>query len=83
MALPLATGNLENQAALQLEIRGQCLKLVVGLNTFHRQPARIEIAEVTRMSVPTVKRDWARARAWLFRAMQPDDAPRALTPPGT
>lgn len=31
-----------------------------------------EIANVTGMSVPTVKRDWARARAWLFRAMRPD-----------
>jgi RNA polymerase sigma factor (TIGR02999 family) len=29
-----------------------------------------EIAEVTGLSVPTVKRDWTRARAWLFRAMQ-------------
>jgi RNA polymerase sigma factor (TIGR02999 family) len=28
-----------------------------------------EIAEVTGLSVPTVKRDWTRARAWLFRAM--------------
>lgn len=29
-----------------------------------------EIAEVTGRSVPTVKRDWARARAWLYRSMQ-------------
>ncbi len=29
-----------------------------------------EIAEATGLSVPTVKRDWVRARAWLFRAMQ-------------
>jgi RNA polymerase sigma factor (TIGR02999 family) len=28
-----------------------------------------EIAEVTGLSVPTVKRDWARARAWLHRSM--------------
>lgn len=35
-----------------------------------------EIAGVTGRSVPTVKRDWARARAWLFRAMQPEiDSP--------
>ncbi|ARA93889.1 MAG: sigma-70 family RNA polymerase sigma factor [Bacteroidetes bacterium] len=38
-----------------------------------------EIAEVTGRSVPTVKRDWQRARAWLYRLMQadaaPDDAP--------
>ena len=29
-----------------------------------------EIADTTGLSVPTVKRDWARARAWLYRAMQ-------------
>jgi RNA polymerase sigma factor (TIGR02999 family) len=30
-----------------------------------------EIAEVTGMSVPTARRDWTRARAWLHRWMQP------------
>jgi RNA polymerase sigma factor (TIGR02999 family) len=29
-----------------------------------------EIAEVTGHSVPTVKRDWRRARTWLYQAMQ-------------
>lgn len=29
-----------------------------------------EIAVSTGLSVPTVKRDWARARAWLYRSMQ-------------
>jgi len=29
-----------------------------------------QIAEVTGLSVPTVKRDWTRARAWLFQAMK-------------
>jgi RNA polymerase sigma factor (TIGR02999 family) len=29
-----------------------------------------EIAEVTGCPVPTVKRDWSRARAWLYRTMQ-------------
>lgn len=29
-----------------------------------------EIAEVTSWSIPTLKRDWRRARAWLYRAMQ-------------
>ena len=29
-----------------------------------------EIAEATGRSVPTVKRDWTRARAWLYRSMQ-------------
>jgi RNA polymerase sigma factor (TIGR02999 family) len=32
-----------------------------------------EIASATGRSVPTVKRDWARARAWLFRAMNEAD----------
>lgn len=39
-----------------------------------------EIASVTQMSVPTVKRDWARARAWLFRAMQPEIEPSTDSP---
>lgn len=38
-----------------------------------------EIAEVAGMSVPTVKRDWARARAWLFRAMN-DEAESPIPP---
>jgi RNA polymerase sigma factor (TIGR02999 family) len=29
-----------------------------------------EIAELTDRSVPTVKRDWARARAWLLRVLE-------------
>jgi RNA polymerase sigma factor (TIGR02999 family) len=29
-----------------------------------------EIAEVLGRSVPTIKRDWARARLWLYRAMR-------------
>jgi DNA-directed RNA polymerase specialized sigma24 family protein len=29
-----------------------------------------EIATATGRSVPTVKRDWTRARAWLYHAMQ-------------
>ena len=32
-----------------------------------------EIAEVTGWSVPTIKRDWRRARAWLYRLMQPEE----------
>ena len=40
-----------------------------------------EIAEATGLSVPTVKRDWARARTWLFQVMQAgDDAPRVESP---
>ncbi len=30
-----------------------------------------EIAEATGLSVPTLKRDWTRARTWLYRALQP------------
>jgi RNA polymerase sigma factor (TIGR02999 family) len=33
-----------------------------------------EVAEVTGLSIPTVNRDWARARAWLYRMMR-EDAP--------
>jgi RNA polymerase sigma factor (TIGR02999 family) len=29
-----------------------------------------EIAEITGQSVPTAKRDWARARAWLYEALR-------------
>lgn len=32
-----------------------------------------EIAEVTGWSVPTIKRDWRRARTWLYRLMQEAD----------
>jgi RNA polymerase sigma factor (TIGR02999 family) len=34
-----------------------------------------EIAAATGTSVSTVKRDWTRARAWLYRSMQPAVAP--------
>lgn len=33
-----------------------------------------EIAQVTGLSVPTVKRDWARARVWLYAFMREDGA---------
>lgn len=36
-----------------------------------------EIAEVTGRSEATVKRDWRRARAWLYQAMQEDEPPAA------
>lgn len=42
-----------------------------------------EIAEVTGTSVPTVKRDWTRARAWLFQAMQPEEPPGEAGPSAT
>jgi RNA polymerase sigma factor (TIGR02999 family) len=34
-----------------------------------------EIAGVAGCSVPTAKRDWARARAWLFEALRDGEAP--------
>lgn len=39
-----------------------------------------EIAEVTGRSVPTVKRDWTRARAWLYREMRAPSADGAALP---
>ena len=39
-----------------------------------------EIAEATGRSVPTVKRDWRRARAWLYAAMQEPGASADLAP---
>ena len=39
-----------------------------------------EIAELTGRSVPTVKRDWTRARAWLFRSLDAG-APTSGAPP--
>jgi RNA polymerase sigma factor (TIGR02999 family) len=33
-----------------------------------------EVAEVVELSIPTVKRDWARARAWLHRFMTEERA---------
>lgn len=36
-----------------------------------------EIAQVTGRSVPTIKRDWTRARAWLYREMQGGRAPES------
>ncbi len=39
-----------------------------------------EIAEVSGRSVPTVKRDWQRARTWLYVAMTADPAPPGASP---
>lgn len=38
-----------------------------------------QIAEVIGMSVPTVKRDWQRARAWLYRTMQEESQQQSTT----
>jgi RNA polymerase sigma factor (TIGR02999 family) len=39
-----------------------------------------EIAEVSRVSVRTVKRDWASARLWLRWRLRPDHSPERTTP---
>ncbi|MDX1419291.1 MAG: ECF-type sigma factor [Rubricoccaceae bacterium] len=39
-----------------------------------------EVAEVTGRSVATVERDWARARAWLYCALQGDSSSEAEEP---
>lgn len=66
-----ATDLLELTEALQ-ELAGVSPRLgeVVDLRFFGGLTFE-EIAEATGRSVPTVKREWARARTWLHRAMQP------------
>ncbi len=53
---------------------------VVELHFFGGMTLR-EIAEATGHSEPTIKRDWRRARTWLYRAMQDDDTPPNPPPP--
>jgi RNA polymerase sigma factor (TIGR02999 family) len=69
-----------NEALEQLAVHSERLAQLVEYRFFGGLTYE-EIAEVTEMSVPTVKRDWARARAWLFRAMQADDEPVSPAPP--
>jgi RNA polymerase sigma factor (TIGR02999 family) len=72
-----------------VERADELLRLDAALDVLARADARLaevvelrffgglsheEVAETTGRSVPTVKRDWTRARAWLLRAMQ-DDTP--------
>jgi RNA polymerase sigma factor (TIGR02999 family) len=67
------------------ERAGELLDLDEALATLYRSSERLgriveyrffgglsyeEIAEVTGCSVPTAKRDWGRARAWLYQTMQ-------------
>src|SRR5690606_36228230 len=63
-----------NEALEQLAVHSSRLAQLVEYRFFGGLTYE-EIAEVAGMSVPTVKRDWARARAWLFRAMMPHDEP--------
>jgi RNA polymerase sigma factor (TIGR02999 family) len=66
-----------NEALEQLAVHSDRLAQLVEYRFFGGLTYE-EIAEVTGLSVPTVKRDWARARAWLFRAMSEEaEAPQA------
>jgi DNA-directed RNA polymerase specialized sigma24 family protein len=65
-----APGLLEvNQALEALAVHSSRLAGVVELRFFGGL-SHEEVAQVTGYSVPTVKRDWARARAWLLRTME-------------
>jgi RNA polymerase sigma factor (TIGR02999 family) len=69
-----------NEALEQLAVHSSRLAQLVEYRFFGGLTYE-EIAEVTGMSVPTVKRDWARARAWLFHAMQAEDEALPPSPP--
>ncbi len=57
-----------DEALVRLEQHDPRLGQLVQLR-FFAGLAYEEIAPVVGLSVPTVKRDWARARAWLYRFM--------------
>ncbi|HUG27425.1 MAG TPA: ECF-type sigma factor [Gemmatimonadales bacterium] len=57
-----------DEALERLEARSSRLALLVQYRFFGGM-SYPEIAEVTGVSVPTTKRDWARARTWLYRFM--------------
>ena len=63
-----------NAALERLETMDERLSRVVEYKFFGGLTHE-EIAEVTGWSVPTVKRDWRRARAWLYRARTASDDP--------
>jgi RNA polymerase sigma factor (TIGR02999 family) len=60
-----------NDALEQLAVVSERLSQLVEYRFFGGLTYK-EIAEVTGRSVPTVKRDWARARTWLYSALQPN-----------
>lgn len=57
-----------DEALTRLEAHDARLAQLVQLRFFAGLPYE-EIAPVVGRSVPTVKRDWARARVWLYRFM--------------
>jgi DNA-directed RNA polymerase specialized sigma24 family protein len=60
-----------DEALEQLERSSPRLAQVVHLR-FFAGLSHVEIAEILEVSEPTVKRDWARARAWLHHFMAGD-----------
>lgn len=60
-----------DEALEQLERSSPRLARVVHLRFFAGLP-HVELAEILGVSEPTVKRDWARARAWLHHFMTDD-----------
>jgi RNA polymerase sigma factor (TIGR02999 family) len=62
------------EALQRLEVHDARLGEVVQLRFFGGL-SHEEIAEVVARSVPTVKRDWTRARAWLHRFITEGTAP--------
>ncbi|HEX2166566.1 MAG TPA: sigma-70 family RNA polymerase sigma factor [Longimicrobiales bacterium] len=63
-----------NEALEKLSSYSPRLALVVEYRFFGGLTHE-EIAAAMNVSVPTVKRDWVRARAWLFDAMQSERTP--------
>jgi RNA polymerase sigma factor (TIGR02999 family) len=57
-----------DEALTRLERHDPRLGQLVQLR-FFAGLSYVEIADVVGLSVPTVKRDWARARVWLYRFM--------------
>lgn len=68
-----------DEALDHLAARDARLARVVELRFFGGL-AYEEIAAITEQSVPTAKRDWARARAWLYEALRDDTARRDDAP---
>jgi RNA polymerase sigma factor (TIGR02999 family) len=65
---PLEWADLDS-ALRQLEELSPRQHQVVMLRFFSGR-TELEIAQMLQVSEPTVRRDWATARAWLYRAMQ-------------
>ncbi len=59
-----------DQALFRLETIDPRLSRVVELRFFVGM-AEEEIAEILGVSTKTIRRDWAKARAWLYRALTP------------